>query len=120
MIGALVTAVAQGRGGVLVIEGWVRPEFWRDDWRGEPEVVLTDDIDIVRLTRSSREGPLTTTDMHHLVRTAGAIEHFSESHTLCLMPTDEYVAAVEAAGLRAEVLPEYMPGRDRIIGVKPS
>src|SRR5439155_8731499 len=36
-----------------------------------------------------------------------------------LATTDEYVAAVEAAGLRAEVLPDYMPDRDRVIGVKP-
>ena len=33
--------------------------------------------------------------------------------------TEECVAAVEAAGLRAEVLPNYIPDRDRVIGVKP-
>jgi SAM-dependent methyltransferase len=107
-------------GGVLVIEGWVRsPDFWRDDFRGEPEVVMSDEVDIVRLNRSWRRGRTTSIEMHHLVRTATEIEHFAETHVLYMVPPEEYVAAVHAAGLRAEVLPDYMPGRDRVVGVKP-
>jgi hypothetical protein len=106
-------------GGVLVIEGWVRPDAWQDGFRGEPEVVMSDEMDIVRLSSSTRDGRLTTADMHHLVRSASGIRHFAERHVLLLAPTEEYVAAVKAAGLRAEVLPDYIPGRDRIVGVKP-
>ena len=65
----LITTVARfadqlNPGGVLIIEGWVRPDAWSDTFRGEPEVVIS-------------------------------------------------------SGLRADVEPDYMPGRDRSIGVKP-
>jgi hypothetical protein len=56
--------------------------------------------------------------MHHLVRTPRGIEHFSEVHALALVPTSDYVAAVEQANLQAHIIPDYMPGRDRILGLK--
>jgi SAM-dependent methyltransferase len=105
-------------GGVIVVEGWVRPDAFNDRFRGEPEVVMSDEVDIVRLSRSERRGRYTRAEMHHLVRTDQGIEHFAESHVMYMATTEEYVAAVEAAGLRAEVLPDYMPDRDRVVGVK--
>ncbi len=44
--------------------------------------------------------------------------HFAESHRLWLVPTSDLTAAIESAGLRAEVLPDSMPGRDRVLGVR--
>jgi SAM-dependent methyltransferase len=105
-------------GGVLVLEGWVRPDAFNDRFRGEPEVVVSEEVDIVRLSRSERRGRYTTADMHHLVRTDQGIEHFAESHVMYMATTEEYVAAVETAGMRAEVLPDYMPDRDRVVGVR--
>jgi len=57
-------------------------------------------------------------DLHHLVRGADGIDHFTEHHRLALVPTAEYVAAFESAGLRPRVVP-FMPSRDRVIGTKP-
>ena len=105
-------------GGVLIVDGWIRPDAWED--RQRPEVEQADDGEtlVVRVGRSSREGNLTTLQMHHLVCTDGGIRHFSERHLLALEPTDAYVAAAEAAGLQVEVECDYMPGRDRVIGVR--
>jgi SAM-dependent methyltransferase len=106
-------------GGVLIIDGWIRPDAWQD--RHRPAVEQADDGEtlVVRVGRSWREGNLTTLEMHHLVCTEGGIRHFSERHLLALVPTDVYVAAVQRAGLGAEVERDYMPGRDRVIGVRP-
>lgn len=106
-------------GGVLVLDGWLRPGEWQDHRRPEPEVARDDDVMVVRLGFSRREGNITKLDMHHLVWTDAGIEHFSESHELALTSTDDYVSAVEAAGLSARVHPNYMPGRDRVVGTKP-
>jgi len=107
-------------GGVLILDGWLRPEAWSDDYRGEPDIAHDDEVMVVRLAFSRREGHITVLDMHHLVRTNSGIEHFSEAHRLALTPTADYVSAVESAGLTARVIPDYMPGRDRIVGTRPA
>jgi SAM-dependent methyltransferase len=105
-------------GGVLVVDGWVRPEGWKDGHLAEMEHAAADGVEVYRLVHSRREGRITTLTEHHLVRSSEGIEHFVETHVLALTPTDEYVRAAEAAGLRVEVLANYMPERDRIVGVK--
>ena len=115
-IGRLADHVAPG--GVLIVDGWVRPEDWGDDYRGGPDVASDDETMVVRLTFSRRIGSITEMDLHHLVRGAGGIDYFAEQHRLALVPTADYVAAFEAAGLRPRVVP-FMPSRDRVVGTKP-
>jgi SAM-dependent methyltransferase len=105
-------------GGVLIVDGWVRPEDWGDKYRGDPDVASDEETTVVRLTFSRRTGSITEMDLHHLVRGADGIDHFVEHHRLALVPTAQYVAAFEAAGLTARVVP-FMPSRDRVIGTKP-
>lgn len=106
-------------GGVLIIDGWIRPEEWRDNFRPDsPDVASDDEVTVVRLSFSRREGNITELDMHHLVQTDGGIEYFMEPHRLRLTGTDEYLSAVEGAGLTARVIPDYMPSRDRIVGTR--
>jgi SAM-dependent methyltransferase len=105
-------------GGVLIVEGWVRPDKWNDTYRGAPDVASNEEMMVVRLSFSRRVGNVTDLDMHHLVRTESGIEYFVEEHRLALTPTEEYVAALEAAGLQARVVP-FMPSRDRIVGIRP-
>jgi SAM-dependent methyltransferase len=104
--------------GVLVFDGWLRPDAWIDGLRPEPEVVSDDTMTAVRLVVGARDGRITDFDMHHLVRTDAGVEYFVEHHRLALTPTDDYVAVIEDSGLEAEVLPDFLPGRDRIVGVK--
>jgi len=115
-VGRLAAHVAPG--GVLILDGWVRPDVWRDDFRGEPDIANDDEVMVVRLAFTGRKGNITELDMHHLVRTSAGIEYFSEAHRLALTPTEEYVAAVENAGLAARVIPDYMPSRDRVVGTR--
>jgi len=103
-------------GGVLILDGWVRPGDWREGARPEPDIAQDDEALVVRLSFSRREGNVTNLDMHHLVQTAEGIDYFVENHRLALTPTEDYVSAVEGAGLVARVIPNYMPARDRIVG----
>ena len=105
-------------GGVLILDGWVRPDEWRESFRPEPDIARDEATLIVRLAHGTREGNITALDMHHLVQTAERVEYFVEHHRLALTPTEDYVSAVESAGLAARVIPNYMPGRDRIVGLR--
>jgi SAM-dependent methyltransferase len=105
-------------GGVLIIDGWVRPDEWSDTYRGAPDMASDEEMMVVRLSFARRVGNITDLDMHHLVRTESGIEYFVEEHRLALTPTEEYVRAVEAAGLKVRVVP-FMPSRDRIVGTRP-
>jgi SAM-dependent methyltransferase len=105
-------------GGVLILDGWVRPGEWREGFRPQPDIAQDDETLVVRLSFARREGNVTDMDMHHLVQTAEGIDYFVENHRLALTPTQDYVSAVEDAGLAARVIPNYMPARDRIVGVR--
>jgi SAM-dependent methyltransferase len=105
-------------GGVLILDGWVRPADWRESFRPEPDIASDDETLVVRLAFTRREGGITNLDMHHLVQTADGIDYFVENHRLALTPTEDYVSAVQTAGLAARVIPDYMPGRDRIVGLR--
>jgi SAM-dependent methyltransferase len=105
-------------GGVLILDGWIRPDEWRESFRPEPDIARDAETLVVRLAHSRRDGNVTEMDMHHLVQTAEGIDYFVENHRLALTPTADYVSAVESAGLAARVIPNYMPARDRIVGLK--
>ncbi len=106
-------------GGVLIVDGWVRPGQWRDNFRPDsPDVASDDEVTVVRLSYGRRDGSITELEMHHLVQTDAGIDYFMEPHRLRLTETDEYVSAVTDAGLEARVIPDYMPNRDRIVGIR--
>lgn len=105
-------------GGVCVVDGWVRPDAWRDDYAPPPEQADDGTTTVVRLGRNMRTGRITTLEEHHLVRDQRGVDYFFEQHALLLSPTEQYVSAAEAAGLSADVIEGYMPDRDRIVAVK--
>ena len=107
-------------GGVLVVDGWIRPDTWMDGFREPMREADDGTTTVVRLSRSTRDGRFTTIDMHHLVGDESSIEYFVEHHVMMLTPTEAYRAAVESVGLTVEVIPDFMSGRDRIVGVKPA
>jgi len=122
--GELQAAVARlaahvAPGGVLIIDGWVRPDQWRDNFRPDhPDAAHDSEVTVVRLSFSRREGSITELEMHHLVQTDGGIEYFTETHRLRLTETADYVSAVTDVGLKAQVIRDYMPNRDRIVGTR--
>lgn len=114
-IGRLAAHVA--RPGVLILDGWVRPDEWRIEGQPRPDIAAHGDTTVVRLTVSRRDGDITDLEMHHLVRTGMEVDYFVENHRLALMATDVYVDAMRQAGLSTDVIPDFMPGRDRIVGL---
>jgi SAM-dependent methyltransferase len=106
-------------GGVLILDGWVGPDEWRESFRPEPDIARDEKMLVMRLAHSRREGNVTELDMHHLVQTVDGVDYFVEKHRLALTPTADYVSAVEGAGLVSRVIPNYMPARDRIVGGGP-
>lgn len=106
-------------GGVLVVDGWIRPDAWRDGFTPPPDQAADGATTVVRLVRSKRDGRMTTLEQHYLVRDQSGIDHFFEQHALMLTPTDDYIAIAAAVGLSPTVIADYMPDRDRIVAVKP-
>jgi len=105
-------------GGVLIVDGWIRPEDWRPREIPQVESVENDQMRVVRINRSWRDGDITRLDMHHLVATRDSVEYFVEHHDVALMSTADYVAAARAASLEVSVERDYLPDRDRIIGTR--
>jgi SAM-dependent methyltransferase len=117
----LDTAIAaMGRhlkpGGVLVVDGWVRPGEWIEPGRTHVDVAQTDNLKVARVGRSLRDGKHTHLEMHHLIASLDRIDHIVDQHVLTLFNDNEYRAAFVAAGLRVETVPSPMAGRDRYIG----
>ncbi|MGH9090037.1 MAG: class I SAM-dependent methyltransferase [Acidimicrobiales bacterium] len=120
-LGAAIQAIARHLhpGGVLVVDGWVRSDSWRDGAPPHVDVASADGLRVVRVGRSRRERNTTYLEMHHLIATCDHIEHVVEHHKLMLFSHEEYLAAFTAAGLTVETLESPMEGRDRYVGVLP-
>lgn len=107
-------------GGVLIVDGWVRPDRWRPGVSTHVETAENDTVKVARCVLARRVGHVSTLEMHHLIATADGIEHLVDHHELRLFSPDEYSDALVRAGLAIEVVPSPMPDRDRSIGVKVS
>ena len=107
-------------GGVLIVDGWVRPDAWRPGVSTSVELATSDEIKVARVVRSQRDGSTTHLEMHHLIATQDGIEHLVDHHQLTLFAPEEYEAAFGVAGLVAEVVEGPMQGRDRYIAVRAS
>jgi SAM-dependent methyltransferase len=106
-------------GGVLVVDGWVRREAWRDPGSMQVLSARRDDLAAARVMISKRDGVNTTLELHHLVGTGDAVEYQVEAHHLTLFADDEYRAAFERARLTVEVVASPHPDRDRYVGTVP-
>ena len=87
--------------GVLLVEPWLRPEQWNV---GRVHMISVDgeDLKIVRMNTTSREGDISCFDMHYLIGTPEGVSHFNEEHRAGLYTVDQMTDAFERAGLRPE------------------
>lgn len=98
-------------GGILLVEPWFSPEAWIP---GRPHLLTHEEpgLTLARVTLSGlRDERVSTTEMHYVLATSDGIEHFVEHHDPYLFTHDEMRAALEAAGLTAELDPEGLIGR---------
>jgi len=106
-------------GGVLIVDGWVRPEAWRGPVSTHLETAANDEIKVARVGVARREGRKTRLEMHHVIATSEGIDHVVDVHELTLFEVNEYVDAMGRAGLAVETTESPIPDRDRYIGTKP-
>ncbi len=106
-------------GGVVVVDGWVRRQSWREP--GTMQVLSTsrDGVGAARVAVSRRDGTRTTLELHHLVGSVDGVEHLVEAHEMTLFSDDEYRDAFDRAGLTVEVTVSPHPDRDRYVGTSP-
>ena len=105
-------------GGVLVVDGWVRPDAWRGPVSTHVETATSDTLKVARCGVSRREANKTFLEIHHLVASAVGVEHLVNHHELTLFTPHEYEAAFARAVLSVETIASPLPDRDRYIGTK--
>jgi len=104
-------------GGVLVVDGWIRPDAWIEPGTVHASSARGEGVAVARAGRSRRDGKRTSLDLHYLVADADGITHLADHLELTLFTHDEYQEAFVRSGLSVEKLDSGMPGRDRYIGV---
>jgi SAM-dependent methyltransferase len=107
------------QGGVLVVDGWVRRQSWRDPGTIHALSANGHGLVAARVAISRRDGTHTTLELHHLVGSPDGVEYLVESHDMTLFSDDEYRSAFDRAGLAVEVVASPHPDRDRYIGTRP-
>jgi SAM-dependent methyltransferase len=107
-------------GGILIVDGWVRPDAWIDPGHVSVDVAIDDpSVKVARVVRSERTGERTVLEMHYLIATQDRVEHVIEHHRLTLFEPQAYESAFAKAGLEVEVVESPMQGRDRYVGRSP-
>jgi len=101
--------------GVLIVDGWVRPDEWKGDVGLDAMLGEDDNTKVTRVSRSVREGNRTILNMEYLIATQDAIEHIAERHELRLHTPEEYDAAFAAAGLKTVKVDSPWQGRERYV-----
>jgi SAM-dependent methyltransferase len=105
-------------GGVLVIDGWIRPDRW---WPGINVHALAQDdgrTAAARVVRSWRVEDRTHLDMRYVIASEAGFEDAKEMHVLTLFADEDYRQSFRSAGLDAEVVASPMgEDRDRYVAV---
>jgi len=105
-------------GGVLVVDGWIRPDAWWPGTNVQGLAETSDGVAAARVARTWRDGDRTILDMRYLIATAeDGFEQQQEVHELTLFSDEAYRAAFDAASLTPDVIASPMRDRDRYIAV---
>lgn len=105
-------------GGLVIVEPFFAPDQFKPGHLG---AIFVDrpDLKIARISTASVSGQAAVMLFHYLVGIPDGVEHFTERHEMTLFSNEEYLAAFEAAGLRAAHDAEGLMGRGLYIGLRP-
>ncbi|MEV6557671.1 class I SAM-dependent methyltransferase [Nocardia sp. NPDC051756] len=105
-------------GGVLVIEPWVFPDSFADNYLAT-DLVRDGEGAVTRFSHSVRDGDAVVMSVQYLVATPEhGIRHLTDRHRLALFTREQYLAAFAAAGCPAEFVQPAAFGRGLFVGVK--
>ncbi|MFT4308449.1 MAG: class I SAM-dependent methyltransferase [Candidatus Woesearchaeota archaeon] len=104
--------------GIILIEPWFEPDAWKS---GHTNLTTYDgEVKIARVTRSDRDGIVSSFEAAYVVAGPDGIDQWNETHELGLFTHEEQLELLEENGLSArfeEV--EGLSGRGLIIAKKP-
>ena len=104
-------------GGVLVLDGWIRPDAFQDSNSTHLDVAQSGPVKVARVGRSRRHGSTTILELHHLIATPDGVEHAVDTHEMTLFSPEEYETALRGAGLTSEIVDCPMAERDRYVAM---
>lgn len=108
-------------GGALVVEAWLTPDDADPAGRRDATVVPVGDGHVARLSRSQVDGTVIVLEYVWAVATSDEVHSEIERLELPLFTREQYLAAVESAGLTGEwVAPgPFVTGRPVLMGTRP-
>ncbi len=125
-------------GGVLLVEPWLKAENLIEDnisvdAKSQPsnsfdyklgQVSINSGkkkrLHVVRVGTISRNGIVTSSEMHHMVaRDGGKVSHFIELHKLAMFSDEDFSNAFKKSGLTIEIDPIGLTNRRLCVGVMP-
>ncbi|MDQ2866094.1 MAG: class I SAM-dependent methyltransferase [Candidatus Eremiobacteraeota bacterium] len=104
------------RGGVAIVEPWLRPEEWRD---GYVDAAFADEpgLKVARMSVNRRDGNVSIVNFNYMIAASDGVRTFAEPHRLVLFTDSEYRRAFERAGFEIESDPVGLTGRGLFIGI---
>jgi len=102
-------------GGVLLVEGFIKPDQFQ---AGHVQLLCVDepDLKVTRMAAGEVSTGRVEFEFHYLVGRPEGIEYFMEPHHVSLFRDEEYVAAFKGAGLSVEHDPQGLEGRSLFVG----
>lgn len=105
-------------GGVAVVEPWWFPEEFLPGYVGG-DVVQRDGHTIARVSHTTRDGDVTTMEVHYVVaHPESGIRHFTNAVVNSLFTQERYEEAFRKAGASVSYRPEGPSGRGRFVAVR--
>lgn len=105
-------------GGVLLVEGWVEPQYWIGS-TVNAESGSDGVLAVARAVRSRRDGSLCEIAMRYVAATRDELFTVDEQHSMRLSEPVEFMSGYEAAGLSFERLPHMLhAGRSVYAGIR--
>jgi trans-aconitate methyltransferase len=90
-------------GGLLIIEPWFDQQTYWTDTVTVNQSCDGDDLKIAWMYTSKKENAVSILDIHYLVGTPPGVDYFTEQHRMGLFSKDQYMHALEEAGITRAV-----------------